>query len=335
MGVFLMRIPVKYLIKRIIERIALLFVIVNFLFFLFNVVPILFHFNPADFYVPLTYKGISRSALIEAIDKQWGLNEPLYIQYIDYVKNMFTFHFGYSLSYGESITTLVMQAIPVDLIILVPSLILSMILAIGLAMISIAKEGSIVDVINTNAAIFTYFIPAFWVFAIALYILGFEMGVVPTNVAEAINGTHGIAYIAGLLKFASLPIILLTILSYGVRMVLTRSYGVEITKSHFVTYLKARGIPSRKILFKHVMRNSIIPALTRTGIDFAFILGGAVFVEDIFNFYGMGELIVQNAESYNVPVLQATFFIINFYAVIVLLAVDLIYPFIDPRVRYE
>ena len=330
-----MRIPVRYLVKRIIERFILLFAILNFLFFIFYIIPYTFHINPASFYVPLTYKGISRSQLIQAIDRQWGLDAPLYVQYALFIKNMLTFNFGYSLTYGESITTLILQALPIDLIILAPSLILSTLLAIVLAMVSIVKEGKLIDIINSSMAIFTYFIPAFWVFVIVLYVFGFELGWFPTNVAEAVNGTSGIAYVAALLKFASLPIIILTILSYGVRMILTRNYGVEAYHSHFVTYLKARGIQPRKILLKHVMRNSIIPAVTRTGIDFAFILAGAVFVEDIFNFYGMGELLVQAAENFNIPVLEAAFYVINFYAIVVLLILDLLYPFIDPRVKYE
>lgn len=330
-----MRIPARYLVRRIIERFVLLFAIVNFLFFIFTVLPLAFHINPASFYVPLSYKGISRTQLIQAIDRQWGLNQPLYVQYVLYLRNMLTFNFGYSLTYGEPISALIVQALPIDLIILVPSLLLSTALAVVLGMLSVAKEGKLVDVINSTMAIFTYFIPPFWVFVIILYIFGFELGWFPTNVAEAINGTSGLTYVAALFKFASLPIIILSILSYGVRMILTRNYGVEAYHSYYVTYLKARGIPPRKILLKHVMRNSIIPAVTRTGIDFAFVLAGAVFVEEVFNFYGMGELLVQAAENLNIPVMEAAFYVINFYAIVVLFILDLIYPFIDPRVRYE
>ncbi|QIW23561.1 ABC transporter permease [Sulfolobus sp. S-194] len=333
------RIPVKYLIKRIVERIVLIIVIISFLFFLFRVLPLAFHVNPASFYVPPTYKGLSRSTLIEAIDRQWGLNQPFYIQYIDYLKNMLTFNFGYSLTYDESITTLVMQAVPVDLLILIPSLILSTILAIILGILSATKQGKLVDTLNSTIAIFTYFIPAFWIFAIVLYYFGYQLGWVPTNIADALtkNGVplHGFAYVAGLLKFIALPVILLTILSYGVRMILTRAYGIDASNSHFATYLRARGIPNRTILYKHIARNAIIPAVTRTGIDFAFVLAGAVFVEEIFNYYGMGVLLVQSAENFNVPILEAVFYIINLYAIIVLLILDLVYPFIDPRVKYE
>lgn len=332
-------IPLRYIIKRVIERLILLFAILNFLFFLIYVVPLSFHINPAQFYVPLSYKGISRSAEIEAIDKQFGLNQPLYVQYIDYIKNMLTFNFGYSLTYDEPVIKLIEQALPVDLIILIPSLILSTILAIFLGLYSTVKNGKLADALNSSLAIFTYFIPAFWIFEIILDYFGFTLGWFPTNIAEAltINGKQlsGLAYVAGLLKFSVLPIILLTILSYGVRMILTRAYGVETINSYFVTYLKARGIQERKIIYKHVLRNAIIPAITRTGIDFAFILAGAVFVEDIFNYFGMGELLLTAALSLNVQILADAFYIINLYAVIVLLILDFIYPFIDPRVRYE
>jgi len=335
------RLPLRYLVKRIVERFILIFAIVNFLFFLFWIFTLyIAHLNPAELYIPLDYKNADRAAEVAALDRQFGFDKPLYIQYVDYVRSMLTFHFGYSLIYDESITNLIFSHLPVDLIILIPSLILSTVLAIFLGLYSALRYGKLSDVVNSNAAIITYFIPAFWVFAIVLDYLGFTLRLFPTNIVSALtlpNGEplRGFAYVAGLLKFSALPIILLTLLSYGVRMILTKASAVEVMGSHFVTYLRARGIPESRVVFRHVMRNSVIPALTRMGVDFAFIITGSVFVEDIFNFQGVGELLLQAAETINIPVLGAAFFIINFYIVVVLFILDLAYPFIDPRVKYD
>jgi peptide/nickel transport system permease protein len=105
--------------------------------------------------------------------------------------------------------------------------------------------------------------------------------------------------------------------------------------SNFVNYLRARGISERKILYKHVTRNAVIPVVTRVGIDLAFLFTGVVFIEDIFNIPGLGRLLVRGAENLDVPLLGGDFYVIRLFAVIVLLALDLIYPLIDPRVKYE
>ncbi|EZQ04883.1 peptide transporter [Candidatus Acidianus copahuensis] len=334
-------VPWRYLVKRIIERIILLIVIINFLFLIIYIIPIyVAHLNPAEFYVPLSYKGLSRSTEVEAIDREFGLNQPIFVQYIDYVKNMLTFHFGYSLIYDEPVSKIILQALPVDLIILVPSLILSTVFAIGLGLFSAVRFGRLSDSINTFFAILTYFIPGFWVLIIFLQIFGFQLGLFPTNIAQALispSGAplHGWAYIAGLIKFSIAPIIILALLAYGVRMALTRSYGVESMGSSYVTYLRAKGIPERSVVYKHVMRNAIIPAITRTGIDFAFVIAGSVFVEDIFGFYGMGELLYRSALTFNVQILGDAFYILSLYVIVVLLVLDFIYPLIDPRVKYE
>jgi len=335
------RLPPRYIVKRLIERFILLFAIVNFLFFIFWVFPLyIAHFNPAEFYVPLNYKNINREAEVQALDRQFGFDKPVYVQYVDYVISMLTFHFGYSLIYDQSITSLIISHLPVDLLILIPSLILSTVLAVGLGLFSALRYGRIADVINSNLAIITYFVPAFWLLTIILDYLGFTLNLFPTNIVDALTGPNGeplkgFAYVAGLLKFSALPIILLTFLSYGIRMVLTKASAVEVMGSHFITYLRAKGIPESRVVFRHVLRNSIIPALTRVGVDFAFVITGSVFVEEIFNFQGVGLLLLQAAESVNIPVLGASFFIINFYIIVVLLILDFVYPFIDPRVKYE
>ncbi|BBG23438.1 ABC transporter permease [Sulfuracidifex tepidarius] len=335
------RLSLRYIVKRLVERFLLVFAIVNFLFFLFWIFTLyIAHLNPAELYIPLDYKNANRASEIAGLDRQFGFDRPLYVQYVDYVRSMLTFHFGYSLIYDESITQLIISHLPIDLLILVPSLILSTLLAVFLGLFSALRYGKLSDVVNSNAAIITYFIPAFWVFTIVLDYLGFTLGIFPTNIVEALTAPNGeplkgFAYVAGLLKFSALPIILLTLLSYGVRMILTKASAVEVMSSHFVTYLRARGIPESRVVFRHVMRNSIIPALTRMGVDFAFIITGSVFVEEIFNFQGIGYLLLDAAESLNIPVLGAAFFIITLYIVVVLFLLDLVYPFIDPRVKYD
>lgn len=213
-------------------------------------------------------------------------------------------------------------------------------MAVVLGLYSISRQGKIGDSVISFTAIMTYFIPAFWLGEILLYILGFYLNIFPTNIAQAITTSNGMAlqgftYWVSLMKFLTLPILFITIISYGVRNILFRNNGVELMGSNFVNYLRARGISDRKILYKHVTRNAIIPVVTRVGIDLAFLFAGVVFIEDIFNIPGLGRLLVNAAANLDVPLLEGDFYIISLFAIIILLALDLLYPLIDPRVKYE
>ncbi|MCI2414148.1 MAG: ABC transporter permease [Candidatus Aramenus sp.] len=329
----------RYLLKRIAERSVLLFGILVFNFFVFQVLPTLYHINVAELYVPLSYKGLPRSELVQAIDRQFGLNLPLQERFFVYIESLLTFHLGISMHYDEPVLTLIEQRFPVTALLVIPSLFLSTVLAVVLGLYSISRQGKIGDNIVSFTAIMTYFIPSFWLGEIVLYVFGFYLNVFPTNIAEAItrNGVtlQGFAYWASLLKFLTLPILFLTVVSYGVRNILFRNNGIELMGSNFVNYLRARGISDRKIFYKHVTRNAIIPVFTRVGIDLAFLFAGVVFIEDVFNIPGLGRLLVSAAENLDIPLLEGDFYVISLFAVVILLALDLIYPLIDPRVKYE
>ncbi|MEM0279925.1 MAG: ABC transporter permease [Metallosphaera sp.] len=330
---------VRYLAKRIVERLILLLGVVIFNFVIFQVLPTIYGINPAELYVPLTYKGLPRSELVQALDRQFGLNLPLDERFFVYMKSLLTFHLGISMSYQEPVITLIEQRFPVTALLVIPSLILSTILALVLGLYSISRQGKIGDVAVSFTSIMTYFIPAFWLGEIVLYFFGFYLKIFPTNLAEAITANghslEGFVYWINLMKFLTLPILFITVISYGVRNILFRNNGVELMGSNFVNYLRARGIDERKILYKHVTRNAIIPVVTRVGIDIAFLFAGVVFIEDIFNIPGLGRLLVRAAENLDVPLLGGDFYVITLFAVVILLVLDLIYPLIDPRVKYE
>ncbi|AEB95747.1 binding-protein-dependent transport systems inner membrane component [Metallosphaera cuprina Ar-4] len=313
--------------------------VVIFNFVIFQVLPTIYGINPAELYVPLTYKGLPRSELVQALDRQFGLNLPLDERFFVYMKSLLTFHLGISMSYQEPVITLIEQRFPVTALLVIPSLILSTILALVLGLYSISRQGKIGDVAVSFTSIMTYFIPAFWLGEIVLYFFGFYLRIFPTNLAEAITANghslEGFVYWINLMKFLTLPILFITVISYGVRNILFRNNGVELMGSNFVNYLRARGIDERKILYKHVTRNAIIPVVTRVGIDIAFLFAGVVFIEDIFNIPGLGRLLVRAAENLDVPLLGGDFYVITLFAVVILLVLDLIYPLIDPRVKYE
>ncbi|AEE93064.1 binding-protein-dependent transport, inner membrane component [Acidianus hospitalis W1] len=323
---------IRIVIRRLIARLVLLFGVINFNFFIFQVIPQLVGLNPLEFYVPPSFKtSLNRNAIIEGLEKSYGLNQPICIRYIDYIKDLFTFNFGESLYYQEPILKLIEQNFPVTAEIVIPSLIITTIMAIFFGIYSATKEGKVSDHVISNAAIITYFIPAFWLGFIIWYYLTIQYNLFPSSYTFAIieSRKDPLAIYTVLIP----PILTLSFTSFGVRTILMRNNSIDVFNQDFVTILKAKGVPRSRILFRHVFKNSFLPVFTRVGIDFAFLLSGVVFVCDVFNISGLGTLLVTAAENFDIFLLEGDFYIISLFAIVVLTLMDFIYILIDPRVK--
>lgn len=323
---------VRVLIRRLISRLLLLFGVINFNFFVFQVIPQLVGLNPLEFYVPQSFRSsLNRNLIVDGLEKLYGLNEPLYVRYIEYIKNLLTFNFGESLYYQEPSLKLIEQAFPVTAEIVIPSLIITTIMAIFLGIYASIKEGKISDHIISNASIITFFIPAFWIGFIIWYYLTIQYNLFPSSYTFAVIESHKNPF--AIYTVLIPPILTLSFTSFGVRTILMRNNSIDVFNQDFVTILKAKGVPRSRILFRHVFKNSFLPVFTRVGIDFAFLLSGVVFVCDVFNISGLGTLLVTAAENFDIFLLETDFYIISLFAIIVLTLMDFIYVLIDPRVK--
>lgn len=325
----------RYIVRRLIARVILLIAVINFNFFLFEIIPVLFGINIASFYVPPGFprSELNRSVLIAGVIKQFGLDKPLDVRYVEYLKSILTFNFGNSFYYQQPVTQLILERLPVTAEIVIPSLILTTIMAIFLGIISANKQGKLVDHIISNTAIITYFIPSFWLGVIIWYVLTVQYNLFPSSYALALleKGDRTINFIKLLIP----PIITLTITTYGVRNVIMRNNSIDTLQQEFVNILRAKGLSNSKILYKHVFRNSFLPVFTRVGIDLAFLLSGIVFIEQVFNIPGLGDLLIVASENFDIPLLLGDFYAIDLFAIIVLTAMDFLYVIIDPRVKYQ
>lgn len=325
----------KYIGRRLIARVILLIAVINFNFFLFEIVPVIFGINIASFYVPQGFPrtDINRSVLITGVIKQFGLDKPLDVRYVDYLRDIVTFNFGNSFNYQQPVTQLILERLPVTAEIVIPSLIITTIMAIFFGIVSANKQGKLVDQVLSNSAIITYFIPAFWLGFIIWYVLTVQYNLFPSSYTLTL--LQGGNKTLNFLKLLIPPIITLTITSYGVRTVVMRNNSIEVLQQEFVNILKAKGLSNSKILYKHVFRNAFLPVFTRVGIDLAFLLSGIVFIEDVFGIPGLGDLLVAAANNYDIPLLLGDFYAIDLFAIIVLTIMDFLYVLIDPRVKYE
>lgn len=322
----------SYALRRAIDRFILLLGLVILMWFIVEGIPELFGINPAIWYAPVGQLGKSAQfyhSIIEDITRIYGFNQPLYVQFVKYLYALFSFNLGYDFQHHEYVLTEILQHLPYTVLLTLPPFVFQTLLAIILGSYAALKRNKFVDHLISNYLIIQYNIPGFFILAVFWVLFAVYMKIIPISGIAVLN-LHSITSI---IQVYWLPwIIEVFIFGFPVRGILMRNTMIDILDSDFVKYARLAGL-KEKTVRGIARRNSLIPVITRTGIDLAFILGGIYFVEYIFGIPGMGYLGVEAALGLNIPLLTGSFFFLTLYALIILYAMDLIYPLIDPRIK--
>lgn len=322
----------NYALRRAIDRFVLLIALLIIMWAIVEGLPELFGINPAIWYVPVGQLGKSASFyenIINTITILYGFNKPLYVQFVDYMKNLLTFNLAYDFQHHEYVIVEIERALPYTVLLTVPPLIFQTILAVILGSYAAIKRNTWVDHVISNYLIIQYNIPGFFILAVLWVVFAVYVKIVPISAISVINFSKP----ATILEAYWLPWVILTfIFGFPVRGILMRNTMVDVIDSDFIKYARTIGFNER-IIRGMARRNSLIPVVTRTAIDLAFILGGIYFVEYIFGIPGMGYLGVEAALELNIPLLVGSFYLLTVYALIILYINDLIYPLIDPRIK--
>jgi peptide/nickel transport system permease protein len=267
---------------------------------------------------------------LEAIRKEWGFNDPLYVQYVTQMKKLFT---GDMISYytQTNVVEEIWKGVPRTFALAIGASILWMGFAIALGLYSALRVGSISDRLLTVLSLIGISMPVFWLGAVLSYYLGFKWGIFP-------NG--------GYVEFSEdpwqwfnhliLPWFVLSILFIGFYSRVLRSDVLETMSEDYVRTARAKGLSERRVLIRHVLRNSMIPIITLWGLDFGYVIGGgAILTEAVFNLQGVGQYAAEAIGTLDQPPIMAVtlfgaFFIVFFNAI-----VDIAYAALDPRIRLE
>ena len=271
----------------------------------------------------------------------YGLDQPLYVQFFTYLSKLFQGDLGnsYVIRGGLAVTALIGDYIGPTMLLQIAALIFALIIAIPVGIISAKKQYSKLDMTVTTTSLLGTCIPVFYMGIIAILIFGYFLGWFPaggliTQITETRNYFLGnqtmdvlwhMAIPTGVLTFAILaPIVLLI-----------RSSMLEVLKQDYILAARASGLNERTIIYKHALRNALIPVVTWVGIYFGGILAGAPITETVFNWPGVGRLFVQATTKLDFPVIMGITVIITIMTLIVNLITDLTYGYIDPRIRVE
>ncbi|UCE45798.1 MAG: ABC transporter permease [Methanobacteriota archaeon] len=314
----------RYVAVRSIQTFITLLVILTLIFIMFEALPA----QPQD--LLQTTPGMQPSQ-IEYMTRLYGYDQPVSKRYLNYMFNMLTFEFGISFSQAEPVWDILSDRIPRTILLFGGATILAYIVGIYLGALIAWRRGGILDGGSVVISLVFYNMPSFWIGLIFLVIFASELNWFPLT--GWYDPTDNLPYVVDVLWHVSLPMIVLLLLSLAGTVLLMRTAMLDVIGENYMVTAKAIGLPERKVLFKHGARNAMLPVVTSFIIAFVFSIGGAVVLENVFSFPGMGALYIDALYELDFPVAMATLYIITLLVLLGNFAADLIYGYLDPRVR--
>lgn len=258
----------------------------------------------------------------ETLERELGLNEPLYVQYWDYVTNAASGDLGTSIRLQVPVTTLIEERLPNTLLLAVSALALAVVFGITLGVLSAVYHRGPGDYAVTFGALVGVSIPSFFLGVMLLLVFGLWLDWLPIA-----GNTEGV-------KSLILPAITLAVVPLAVIARLTRSSLLSALSEDYIQVARAKGLTRRKVVLGHGLRNSLIPVVTVVGVQFGTLLAGAVIVESVFAWPGVGRLLVDAVNDRDFPLVQGIVLVVAVGFVLVNLFVDILYPALDPRIRH-
>lgn len=305
---------VKYIIKRLLLLIPIL---LGVAFIIFTIMD----FTPGDPAIRILGPESSVEAR-EQLRVELGLNEPFLIRFFEYIKDIvLNLDFGESYRTGNPVFEDIFDRVPVSLTLAFSGMVLATVMGLPLGVYSAVKQYSKSDSFLRVASTVLVAMPTFWLAMLLILIFSLYLGWLPSG---------GITY--GWTSYI-LPTITVGV-PYGSKILrMTRSTMLEEIRQDYVRTARAKGVPEKVVIYKHSLKNALLPVITTIGTSFGAILGGSVIAESVFNLPGLGNLIVLSIEAKDTPCVLACVLLLAFFFAIIMLAVDLFYAFIDPRIK--
>jgi peptide/nickel transport system permease protein len=314
---------------------------ISFLIFL------LMHIAPGD-PVTLLLGDDATTADIERTRREWGLDKPLMVQYWDFLSRAVTGDFGRSLKFNEPVMKLIAERLPATLELAFASLVIAILIAVPLGVYSAIKHNSLLDHAGMSIALIGVSLPNFWLGIMLIYFLGGQLNLLP--VAGRVEYGIEIQRITGLYLVDSLLTgnfsgfwsasmhILMPAVTLGTSLAaivtrISRSSVLEVMRQDYVTTARAKGLSEKVVIWRHILRNSLITIVTILGLQLGALLNGSVITETVFSYPGIGDLLIQSisARDYKLTQVLILFFAVLYF--VVNLLVDLLYSWIDPRIK--
>jgi peptide/nickel transport system permease protein len=320
-----------YIVRRLIWVVFLLFVVTLITFIVFNVLPAA---DPA-----LLRAGRQPSPeLVASIREQFGLDDPLIVQFFRYIGDILPFvggdgfNFGYSYQSNQEVLPQILDRLPATIFLTTGAVILWLSIGLPVGMISAVKTGSWLDRLTMGLALIAISAPVYFLGLVALFLFDDSIGRYPLLPG---SGAYQEAdTFIGKAEALIMPWCVLAAAFAAIYARFLRGNLIDTMQEDYIRTARAKGLSERRVIFRHGVRSAITPIVTLLGLDIGILLGGAILTETVFNIQGIGRFAYDAIVRFDLPVIQGTVLFGAFFIVIMSLIVDILYAFIDPRVRY-
>jgi len=303
---------VRFLLSRVMSASVVMLGVICLVFLLIHLIP----GDPVEVMLGETARPVDREALREAL----GLNQPIQQQWWGYMKGLFQLDLGVSLHSKRPIFDLLAERFPVTLELTFFSLCVAIGMGFPLGVLAAVNKGTVWDYFAIGISILGVSIPIFWLGPLMILFFSYGMGWFPVSGREGIESVVLPAFTLGMALSAIIS-----------RMV--RSSLLEILNEDFVRTARAKGIPEWRVIWYHTLRNALLPVLTILGLQLGALLGGAVIIEWVFSWPGIGQLTIESIQKRDYPLVQGCVLLISLTYVLVNTVIDFVYAWVDPRIR--
>ncbi|MER9851744.1 ABC transporter permease [Mesorhizobium sp. M0106] len=310
-----------YLLRRIVSTIAVMAMVGIFVFLLLRLAP----GDPADIIAGRN----ATPEMIAGIREKLGLNDPMPVQFVRWVLDMLSGDFGTSIFSGRPVLELMSQRLEPTLSLSILTMILSVSVGLSFGILAAWRTGGLVDRLLAALSAFGYSVPVFVIGYFLIYFLAIKACWLPVQGYVPIDGGLGPWFVHLVLPTLALS---LGYIAFIARV--TRASMLEVLSEDYMRTAVAKGASSYAMLFHHALKNAGVPILTAIGISFAYLIGGVVLTETVFNIAGIGRLVVDAINNRDYPIIQSVLILTSGLYVLINLTVDLAYTLIDPRIRY-
>jgi peptide/nickel transport system permease protein len=302
---------VGHILRRLIEGVVTLIFLTTIVFLLARLIG-----NPVDMMLRPDATDAERQAMIHTL----GLDRPLIAQYLDYMFGLLRGDVGFSIGFQQPVAQLFFERFPATLKLAGVAVFMGLVLGFALGMVSGVNRGKPIDRLSGAISTIGMSAPSFWVGLMLMFVFAYHLGIFPVA-----RMTGPASYI--------LPGFTLSFYLLAGTARLLRSSMIESLDSEYVKLARVKGVSPAVVIWKHCLRNAVLPVLTFAGVQLAFLLNGSVVIESLFAWPGVGRLIYQGIQSRDYPLVQGCILIVGFLIIIISLAVDILYSYIDPRIR--
>jgi peptide/nickel transport system permease protein len=317
-----------YLFRKSVQAVITVFIVIVMNFFLFRIMP-------GDPIRVLIRSPKISSESLERVREQFGLNESRLVQFWYYLRDLLSGDFGTSFNYRQPVLDVIVERIPATVMLIGTATILSIVIGVILGVFLASKRGSRIDIIGLSISLILYSMPTFWVAIIMVMIFAVYWQIFPLGGM----GMPGVFYnniwgdIFSTIRYLFLPTVTFALILVGEYVLIMRSSLLEVLREDYMLTARAKGVSNRNLLRKHALPNAMLPVVTLIAINLGFIVGGAIQIETVFSWPGLGRLMYAALTNRDYPVLQGLFLFVTIAVVGANFCADILYRYLDPRVK--